>query len=54
MPARYVIGPEGRIAYAEINPDHTRRPEPMDALPILDRLKPLRPESVPATLRPVS
>jgi peroxiredoxin len=39
MPARYVIGPDGRVAYAEINPDYTRRPEPSDVFPILDRLK---------------
>jgi peroxiredoxin len=39
MPARYVIGQDGIIAYAEINPDYTRRPEPSDVFPILDRLK---------------
>jgi peroxiredoxin len=39
MPARYVIAPDGTIAYAEINPDYTRRPEPSDLFPILDRLK---------------
>jgi peroxiredoxin len=26
MPARYVIGQDGVIAYAEVNPDYTRRP----------------------------
>ncbi|HEX5657536.1 MAG TPA: peroxiredoxin-like family protein [Polyangiales bacterium] len=41
MPARYVIAQDGRIAYAEVNPDYTRRPEPSDVLPALDRL--LRP-----------
>lgn len=39
MPARYVIGQDGIIAYAEINPDYTRRPEPSDVFPVLDRLK---------------
>ncbi|MDE1150219.1 MAG: peroxiredoxin-like family protein [Azospirillaceae bacterium] len=35
MPARYVIGPDGTILYAEVNPDYTRRPEPEDMLPAL-------------------
>lgn len=39
MPARYVIGTDGVIAYAEVNPDYTRRPEPSELLPILDRLR---------------
>lgn len=39
MPARYVIGQDGTIAFAEINPDYTIRPEPSDLLPTLDRLK---------------
>jgi peroxiredoxin len=39
MPARYVIGTDGVIAYAEVNPDYTRRPEPSDLLPVLDRLR---------------
>jgi peroxiredoxin len=37
MPARYVIGPDGTILYADVNPDYTRRPEPEDLLPVLDR-----------------
>ncbi|CCD90822.1 putative alkyl hydroperoxide reductase [Bradyrhizobium sp. ORS 375] len=37
MPARYVIGQDGRILYAEVNPDYTRRPEPEDMLPALRR-----------------
>ena len=28
MPSRYVINRNGVIAYAEINPDYTRRPDP--------------------------
>lgn len=39
MPARYVIGEDGVIAYAEINPDYTRRPEPADVFPVLDQLR---------------
>lgn len=37
MPARYVIGQDGTILYAEVNPDYTRRPEPADMLPTLRR-----------------
>jgi len=43
MPARYVIGQDGNIAYAEVNPDYTRRPEPSELLPVLARLAALRP-----------
>jgi peroxiredoxin len=39
MPARYVIGTNGVIAYAEVNPDYTRRPDPSELLPVLDRLR---------------
>jgi peroxiredoxin len=39
MPARYVIGQDGVVAYAEINPDFTQRPEPDDVLPVLDALR---------------
>ena len=35
MPARFVIGQDGTILYAEVNPDYTRRPEPSDMLPAL-------------------
>jgi hypothetical protein len=38
MPARYIVGRDGVIAYAEINPDYTRRPDPSELLPVLDRL----------------
>ena len=37
MPARYVVGQDGIILYAEVNPDYTRRPEPEDMLPALRR-----------------
>lgn len=39
MPARYVIGQDGTIAYAEVNPDYTQRPDPSEMLPTLDRLR---------------
>ena len=39
MPARYVIAPDGIIAYGEVNPDYTHRPEPSDLFPTLERLQ---------------
>ncbi len=39
MPARYVIATDAMIAYAEINPDYTQRPDPSELLPVLDRLR---------------
>jgi peroxiredoxin len=39
MQARYVIGQDGVIAYANINSEYTRRPEPSEILPVLRRLK---------------
>jgi peroxiredoxin len=39
MPARYVIGSDGIIAYAEVNPDYTQRPDPSELLPVLDKLR---------------
>lgn len=38
MSARYVIAQDGTIAYAEVNGDYTRRPEPSLMLPVLDAL----------------
>lgn len=38
MPARYVIAQDGTIAYAEVNADYTRRPEPAAIFPVLQRL----------------
>jgi peroxiredoxin len=35
MPARYLIGQDGTILYADINPDYTQRPDPEDMLPAL-------------------
>ncbi|MGO4303642.1 peroxiredoxin-like family protein [Cupriavidus sp. RAF12] len=37
MPARYVIGQDGTILYAEVNPDYTFRPDPTELLPVLRR-----------------
>jgi peroxiredoxin len=39
IPSRYIIGRDGTIAYAEVNPDYTRRPDPDELLPVLRRLK---------------
>jgi peroxiredoxin len=39
MPSRYVIAQDGVIAYAEVNADYTRRPEPSDVFPVLERLR---------------
>lgn len=44
MPARYVIGSDGVIAYAEVNPDYTQRPDPAELLPVLSRMQ----QAVPA------
>jgi peroxiredoxin len=38
MPARYVIGQDGVILYADVDPDYTRRPEPEDIIPTLENL----------------
>ncbi len=32
MPARYVIAQDGRVAFASVHPDHTRRSDPEEAL----------------------
>jgi peroxiredoxin len=37
MPAGFVIGQDGIILYSEVNPDYTRRPEPEDMIPALQR-----------------
>ncbi|RKP46535.1 peroxiredoxin-like family protein [Trinickia fusca] len=36
MPARYVIGRDGIVLYADVNPDYTHRPDPAEMLPILE------------------
>ena len=38
MPARYVIGQDGVIHYAEVNPDYTTRPDPEELYPVLEKL----------------
>jgi peroxiredoxin len=35
MPGRFVIGQDGMILYAEVNPDYTHRPDPEHLLPVL-------------------
>jgi hypothetical protein len=37
--ARYVIGRDDIVAYSEVDPDYTQRPDPSELLPVLDRLK---------------
>jgi peroxiredoxin len=37
MPARYVIDRDGTILYADVNPDYTRRPEPEELIPALQK-----------------
>jgi peroxiredoxin len=37
MSSRYVIGQDGTILYAEVNPDYTRRPDPEDVIPALEK-----------------
>jgi peroxiredoxin len=39
MPARFVIAQDGTIVYAEVNPDYTRRPDPEELFPVLDRVQ---------------
>ena len=38
MPARYLIGQDGTILYAEVNPDYTQRPDPDELIPVLEKL----------------
>lgn len=39
MPARYIVDTDGVIAYSEVNPDYTQRPDPSELLPTLLRLQ---------------
>jgi len=39
MPARFVIGQDGVITYAEVSPDYTVRPDPSELFPVLDQLR---------------
>jgi hypothetical protein len=38
MAAHFIIGQDGVIAYSEINPDYTKRPEVTEMLPSLEQL----------------
>ena len=38
IPARYAIAQDGVIAYSEVSPDYSKRPEPSDLFPVLDSL----------------
>lgn len=42
MPGRFVIAPDGRIVYAEVNADYSRRPEPAEMLPAIGAAAQLR------------
>jgi hypothetical protein len=39
MPDRYVIGTDGAVGYAEVDPDYARRPDPSELLSVPDRLR---------------
>ena len=39
MPARFVVGQDGILLYAEVNPDYTRRPDPEELFPVLDKAR---------------
>jgi peroxiredoxin len=39
MPARYIVGADGTVAYADISIDYTQRGDPSELLPVLDRLR---------------
>jgi peroxiredoxin len=41
MPARYVIGVDGKVSYAVVHPDYTQRPEPQETLEALLKAKSL-------------
>ncbi|MBX9697805.1 MAG: AhpC/TSA family protein [Acetobacteraceae bacterium] len=41
MPARFVIGQDGVVRYANVEPDYTQRPEPSELLPALRRAAPI-------------
>ena len=40
MPARFLIGQDGTILYAEVDPDYTRRPDPEAILPVMAKVAP--------------
>jgi peroxiredoxin len=48
MPARFLIGKDNKIVYAEVNPDYTVRPDPNELLPALRSLT----KAIPTERRP--
>ncbi len=38
MPARYVIGQDGRVAWASVSPDYTIRPDPEETIEFLSKI----------------
>lgn len=40
LPACFVIGRDGRVAWSHVDTDYTRRAEPADVLAVLDRVNP--------------
>ena len=45
MPARYVVGQDGRIRAADVNPDYTIRPEPEDTVAVVRQLQTAGPKA---------
>lgn len=39
LPATFIIAPDGKIAYAFVNPDYSRRMDPKDIITVLESLK---------------
>lgn len=39
MPARYIIGPGGIVEYADVSGDYTRRGDPTELFPVLNRIR---------------
>jgi peroxiredoxin len=39
VPGRYVLDTDGVVAYAEVKPDDTRRPDPKRLLSVLSAMK---------------
>lgn len=52
IPATYVIGRDGRLAYAFVNADFTHRAEPFDILTVLRRLPVHSLTALPSTRQP--
>ena len=39
VPAVYIVNPAGVVQYARVDPDYTRRPEPLETLAALQRME---------------